>query len=231
MVKIIFFAAFAFYSEIISGMLQSNTENIYKRNLSLINFEENNQNKKMRLSEVNFTERIQTPEQKEASFTEENQELAMLPNQILFHDNEEQCSQEQFDKLLEEYINLDQVDQSREKLQLEAQKWILVQELKQLHKLDGKNFIEACQFGTSFPNLRKLTIDINDCSDIPANEVRTPMLTELKVTGQISDENLLKKASIIYSMLNNSLRKLEIDTNNLIYFRTDRLNLRGLKEL
>lgn len=230
--KVIIFATVAFYSEMIFGMIETNNKSLSKRSLSPINFEKNMQDKKMKLSELHVIEDMKNFKHFDPPFMRDDPPFSLQSqNSSPVVDNEEQCSQEQFDRLFHQYIKLDKIDQSREKMQLEAQNWISAQRLKQFYMLDGKNFAEACKFGMYFPNLRKLTINVTDCLNISGNEVFAPMLTDLIVVGEISDEHWFKETSIISSMLKNPLKKLTTDMRNLTYFQADKLNLQDLREL
>ncbi len=230
MKKTIFFVAFAFYSGTTLGMFETNTSNTCKRNMSPITARNSeDQNKKIKLSEIEFTKDMRDFKHFNPPFMKENPLPAFeLVNSPLIVDNEEHCSQEQFDQLFNEYINLDQVDQSKEKMQLEAHQQMLIWNLKHLSTLDGQNFAKACQFGIYFPNLKKLTINTGYFSSIRGSEVAIPRLAELKVIGQIPGEHEL---NILLSMLKESLMKLEINVNNLQYLQSDKLNLRNLRAL
>ncbi len=225
----IFFATALFYSGIAFGMIESNTENLSKRNLSFISFEENEQSKKIKLSDIDFIEEMRHIEEMDPPFLMENQTTSLpLPSSSQVANNEEQCSQQQFDQLLQKYINLDQVDLSEDRMLIESRKWIFAANLKRLYMLDGRNFTEACKFGVYFPNLRKLMINANDFSSIKANEVEIPQLAELKVIGRLST---VHDFVLLLSMLRESLIKLQIDASNLLNFKLDKLNLQKLKEL
>ena len=218
--------AFAFYSGMTSGMVETSMDDVCKRSLSPISMK-NFKNKKMKLSEIEFIKDMGNFRHFDPPFMTENRfSSAQLTDTPSVVDNEEQYSQEQIDQLFKKYINWDQVDQSREKIQIQLQQWLLVWKLKQLNELNGENFIKACQFGTYFPNLRKLTINVEDFSNIRENKVTIPRLAELKVIGQISNKH---EFDFLLSMLKKSLMKLEINVKNLQYFQT--INLRELKEL
>ena len=133
MVKIIFFAAFAFYSEMIFGMIETNEKNLFKRSLSPINFEKNIQDKRIKLSELHVIEDMRNFRHFDPPFMQDNQPVPLQSqNSSSVFNNEEQCSQEQFDRLFYQYIKLDKIDQSRENMQIEAQNWISAQHLKHL---------------------------------------------------------------------------------------------------
>jgi len=220
--------AFAFYSGMTSGMVETSMDDVCKRSLSPISMK-NFKNKKMKLSEIEFIKDMGNFRHFDPPFMREDQFFsAQFYDPFLVVNNEEQYSQQQFEELFEKYIDLDQVDLSRKKMQQKVQQQTLVWNLKQQSVLEGENFTKACQFGTYFPNLRKLTINANDLSKIEGDKVFIPRLAELKVIGKISD---LRELKLLLSMLGESLKKLEIDVSNLLHFWGNRLNLQQLKEL